>query len=511
MMHAPPVSPSPSPSPSRSGVSPRPDIDLFIEQVGWLGARLRDPSRLGLMSWIGRALRPEVRAELRGFFLTDHPVQIRAEAEMLSLLRRPWQKRAPRYRRLDVPERDVDWVRTHLEELTAPPSRYWSREQVPLLDAGLLGALCTLGQTLLDLGDLGRIGEERRATRAELREAIARVSRVLGLRHVPYTSLHEQRLSRIDGDARRSALSIRACLSFWRDTFGADGDMARLRALGERLDEVDLRHGGKTLYSLLELSAAISIARAAEETADAADLPEGVPWEVEDVDERDETNVPRIRLRAGALSCTISKKAPKGDRIVPLLLQMGLSARGNQPDMVLTFARRSPSGQEDQIVVLADAKRNAEHDGKGYLASSVDAAIVYAVSYGHLMGLRFHPEGRQGIEGDVLPAVTLFCRQGVGRVGGVGPQAEGIVARLRNPETLPAIMALDLSHFFHGAEGQAWHSSILSAWFGRVARQASTALRRRAIETRAHEGAGPENRDRGGLAPRAVPAARREK
>lgn len=460
-------------------VASRPDIDLFVEQVGWLGDRVSAPSRLTVMSWLGRMLRPEVRARLSGLFRADHPAQIQAEAAILRLLCRSWQKRAPRYVLLDVPEREVDWPRTHLEELTVPPSRYWARAPAQLLDAEMLGALASLGGTLLELGSLGAADEAgaRRAAREELRRAIARVNREVGNRRVPYTPRHEQRLLRADEDARRAALAIRAGLAFWRARFGGEGDRAKLRDMGEQIHEADLKHRARTLYSLLELSSAISIARAALETREAVDLPAGERWTLEDIDDQDSRNVPRIRLRAGALRCCISKEPPHGDTLVPLLQDMGLAARGNQPDIVMTFSRLDPSGQERSLVVLADAKRNADSDGRGYLSASVDAAIGYAVSFGHRMRLRFHPGGEALIDGDVLPAVTLFCRQGVTKIAGVGPGDAEILARLRGPAALPAVMALDLEHFFGDTGARAgWRPDILSAWFGRISRQAVAAL-----------------------------------
>jgi hypothetical protein len=494
--------------PATGGAESRPDLDLFVDQVSWLGRHLRDSSRIGVISWIGRALRPEVLDELRSFFRVDHLVHIQAERELLALLRRPWQKQAPQYSRLDMPERNVDWARTHVEELTSPPSRFWARDLVPMLDAGLLGGLCSLGTTMLDLGTLGPISDERRAVREALRDAIARIARSIGRRYGAYTYLHEQRLLRMDRETRNSALALRAYLSFWRDQFGGDGDVDRLRAFAREIDEADLRCQRRTLDSLLELSASIAIARAAIETQDAADLPDGTRWEIDAVDERDERNVPQIRLRAGALSCTISKNAPKGDALLPLLAGMGISARGNQPDIVLTFARKNADGQENKIVILADAKRNAEHDGKGYLAASVETAAVYAVSFGHLMGLRFHPDRRGQIDGDVLPAVSLFCRQGVRKVAGAGPREEEIIARLRAPERLPAVMALDLSHFFGGEGGSRWRPAIVGAWFGRIAREAAVALGQRSIE---HLSSSSGQENRGDLATRSHLSGRRER
>lgn len=339
---------------------------------------------------------------------------------------------------------------------------------------------------MLDLGTFGKISDERRATRNALRDAIARVARAVGYRDGAYTHLHEQRLVRMGGETRKSALIIRAYLAFWRELFGGDDDIVRLRAFGQEIEEADLRCGHRTLDSLLELSAAVAIARAAMETRDVADLPHGIRWEIVDVDERDERNVPSMVLRSGALSCSISKKAPSGDSLLPLLAGMGIAARGNQPDIVLTFSKQNDDGQESELVVLADAKRNATQDGKGYLATSVETAVVYAVSFGHRMGLRIHPEGQGRIDGDVLPAVSLFCRQAVTKIAGAGPRPEDIVARLRSPERLPAVMALDVDHFFIGDATPRWCPAIVGAWFGRIARESSVALDQKATTSRSN-------------------------
>ncbi|AKT39616.1 hypothetical protein [Chondromyces crocatus] len=457
-----------------------PEIDLFIHHLSWLGTFLEGPSRLAVMSWVGRMLRAEVREQLHGLFQADHPLQVQAEMAILRLLNRAWQKRAPRYALLDVPERDVDWPRTYLEELTRPPARYWARETSPLLDADMLGALCSLASSLLELGALSLAveGSRRSALREELRVAIARVARDVGNRRVPFTLRHEQRLLRADDDARRAALAIRAGLAFWRGRFGGEGDALKLREIGEQIQEADLKHQRRTLYSLLELTSALGIARAALETREEIDLPEGVRWTLEDVDDRDQKNVPRLRLRSGALTCRISKEPPEGDMLVSLLAEMGLKSTGSQPDIVMTFSRTDPSGREKSLFVLADAKRNAASDGRAYLSASVDAAVGYAVSFGHRMGLRFHPGGEGRIDGDVLPAVTLFCQQGVKKIGGAGPDEPDILGRLRGHAALPAVLALDMDHFFSGVEPYRWRTGILGAWFGRIARQASVALQR---------------------------------
>jgi hypothetical protein len=493
-----------APAPALSAPSQL-DIDMFVDQVAWLGRHLRDPSRLGVVSWLGRALRPEVRTQLYGLFRADHPLVQRAEAELLRLLRRPWQKHAPRYARLDVPERNVDWTRTYVEELTSPPSSFWSREVVQMLDAGLLGALCSLGQTLLDLGAMGEISPDRRTLRSALAHAIEMISRSVGRHRIPYTTLHEQRLLRMDPEAHAAARSISACLDFFRSKFGSDEDLDGLRALASQISEADLRCSNRTLDSLLELSASIAIARAATSTTSARGVADSLSWQLLDVDERDDKNVPQIRMVAGPFTCVISKTAPPEDALVPLLHQMGLTTRGHQPDIVMTFTLQSEDGHQASIVALADAKRNADKDGRRYLADSVEAAIVYAMAYGHLMGLRAHPGGRAHIDGDILPAVTLFCRQGVQLVAGSGPGAEEIVARLQHPAPLPAVVALDVRHFQGGGESRRSGSPILSAWFARVARQAQHALRHRLADTR------PSQVERDPSAPRGMRVARRER
>lgn len=476
LLSAMPALPSPD-----AGSMVKPEVDLFVEQVSWLGPQFQKSSRLALMSWIGRMLKPEARERLGKLFRADHLIQIQAEEAILRLLNRAWQKRAPRHAILDVPEREVDWPQTYLQELTRPPARYWAKEPTHLLDAEMLGALCSLATTILELGSLAPAeeGSRPRALRDDLRAAIARVRRDAASRYVAYTPRHEQRLLRMDDDARRAALAIRAGLAFWRERFGGEGDTEKLRAVGNQIEEADLVHQRRTLDSLLELTSAIGLARAALETRDKADLPEGERWVLEDVDDRDQKNVPRIRLRAGALVCRISKDAPQGDTLVSILADMGINARGNQPDIVISFSRFDATGQERSLFVLADAKRNATSDGKSYLGASVDAALSYAVSFGHRMRLRFHPERASRIEGDVLPAVTLFCRQGVAKIGGASGADQVLIDRLRAPQPLPAVMALHIDHFFpspDSASRRTFRPAILSAWFGRIARQASAAL-----------------------------------
>jgi hypothetical protein len=448
-----------------------PDVDLFAEQVGWIAPHLPQPNRLGILAWIGRRLHRNAQARFLSHFPIDHPVQRRAERHVIALLRRSWTQPALRYRRLDIPERHVDWPRTYLEATTDPPMHYWLREQTTIPDLGVISALAMLASSFIDLLGLGDATEDRRLRSESLQAAMAGLPHG-AVRPAAYSLQHEQRLLRTDGGAREAALAIRECLSFWESSFGGEDDRSALGALARTLQAGDIDNRD----TLLELSATLSIARAAVEAAP-ADCSLGEPWRIENLEDRDAKRSPIILLRAGRLRCRISKGVPQlderraEDALVAVLAEMGLHSTGNQPDIVLSFWRED--GKKEVLTVLGDAKRNEAGSGERYLRAAVETAAAYLMSYGHLMRLRIHPDRKPGFHGPILPAVTLFCRQGVRCVvGNDSRDEEKLVAALRDrSRALPAILAFDLVHF-GCREGEVWRSPALSAWFGRLARQA---------------------------------------
>lgn len=289
-----------------------------------------------------------------------------------------------------------------------------------------------------------------------------------------YTPGVEHRLRRADPIG---AAKVRANLDFWKSFFGEDDARGLAQVAGD-LERSDLESGN--IDTLLELTAAVSIARAAV-TAPSEDQPPTGPWHfrTSDLVSGRARSYSDFVLQSGDLVARIAKGAPRSpggapagrDTLNDVLEAAGYRATGNQPDIVLTFWRSSAPHRF--LVALGDAKRNAAGSGEDYLRRSMEVAATYAVSYGSLLGLTIHGDAGPGFHGGIVPAVTLFCRQGARKVCGEdGADMNAIVRRFRNDDVrLPPFVAFDMERHFPALD-EPWSSPALSAWFGRLARQA---------------------------------------
>lgn len=99
------------------------ELQLFVEQAGWLAPRLEDPTRLGVMTWLGRRLEPEARRRFAEHFPLSHPAQKRGEAGLCSLLSRSLVVHPTRLMRSDDVTRQIDWTETYARSTTVmrPP------------------------------------------------------------------------------------------------------------------------------------------------------------------------------------------------------------------------------------------------------------------------------------------------------------------------------------------------------------------------------------------------------
>ncbi len=449
----------------------QPDLALFIEHAGWL-ARAQGLTRLGLIAWLRQRLTARAADRIREQLPLDHPVQRAAEAAVIGVLRRIIEHRASRSWLQDTPGRLVDWPRTYLNAKGVAPSEFWVREPVLLPDAVVLGALATIASTWMRLLD-DEVSPDRRRRYEALAAAIEGLPPLLR-RASAYTQGVERRLQRADPAA---AAKLRVSLDFWTSFFG-DDDARILAQLASNLQRSDLE--SENVDTLLELTAALSIARAAL-SAPAADLPPTGPWRFRAADllsGRDRSYSDFV-LQSGNLVVRIAKGVPRpptgkpvaADTLNDILKAMGYHARGNQPDIVITFWHQARPSRF--LTALGDAKRNASGSGEDYLRESVEVAATYAVSYGFLMGLTIHGSSGPGFHGSLVPAVTLFCRQGARKVVGVdGDDTDAIVRRFRDDAgELPPFVAFDLERHFSAGDGT-WASPALSAWFGRLGRQA---------------------------------------
>ena len=148
---------------------------------------------------------------------------------------------------------------------------------------------------------------------------------------------------------------------------------------------------------------------------------------------------------------------PKGDydRVALLKRYAGYDASGYQPDIVLTFYPEH-DGQK-ATTFLADAKRNATDDGKGYIGSPIDKAAAYVYAFHKWLP---HP-----------PRCTLFFWQGVAKVIGVNVHTDSedissaasaaIRERIEGNEPMPDIVCFDQRMIDKNSE-------IVSSWLAKL-------------------------------------------
>ncbi len=459
------------------------DLELFVEQTTWLAPHLDDPSRFGVLTWLGRRLQPEARRRFAAHFPLSHPAQRRAEAGVCSLLGRSLVVHSPRLVKSDDVTRRTDWGETYARASVPmrPPMPFLTRERIAVPDRASLGALVSLARAwarCLELADTeDGPGREYQARRQALGRAVA-PQLVRGLTPAPYGRRHSILLRRLDDRAAADVQSIEHALGFWSRTFSPStpGDAETLVTLSRLLGDADAQN----IDTLMEATVAISIARAAIE-ADRPDWPTLFPWSLVEVDDP-RSMYPVILLRSGDLMCEISKGTPQGgvsgsarekiaDQLSPwadeALPATGRArSSGRQPDLVVSFWFE---GDPSKVVfALGDAKRNATGDGEGYIRAALEVAATYLMSFGYRMGLN-HP-GRHGgpYRTDLMPGVTLFCRQGTGR------DAKAVIDQLRR-DAGPVVMAFDLEQHMEPGS-RPWRAPVLAAWLGSLGRQAVRAL-----------------------------------
>ena len=206
-----------------------------------------------------------------------------------------------------------------------------------------------------------------------------------------------RRLHHVDHEA---ATAIDAAVRLW------EGNERRGEALAKFVErwlhkdqQSHLR--AKNSNTLFEWTAALWVARAAW----------SLGWEVDTPLKSGPGKYSDLNMNKGEWRFRISKGEPKSpapkpvhisgrtngkDRLTEARRLAGLEARGQQPDIVMTFW---VSGDPDNYVTyLGDAKRNETSDGLGYLSSSVMRAGAYLYAFGEWLHCR--------------PRFTLFMLQG---------------------------------------------------------------------------------------------------
>ncbi len=458
------------------------DVRLFVQHAAWLAPRLPNPSRIGLLQWVGRRLEPAGRARLAHMLPLHHGEQRAAERALTDVLCDELTVQRLHTELSEDIERGVDWAASYVRAQGRAPTEFVVNHRSPTPDRALLGALLALAQSwhdLLGLVDDASVGSDLPVRRSMLRRALTLHSaRRIGPAVLDARGI--ARLRRVRPNGQRAADAIERVLGFWQRPFGDHPDDERgLAAFAAVLRADDVSNAD----TLLEVTTALSIARAAL-AASREDWPTTVPWQLLRVTDP-QNKYPVISLRSGPLVVEIGKGAPRrrtasgaveriADRLSPLIdevLPRGERSRstGHQPDVVLTFYRADAPHRS--LLALGDAKRNMTGSGEVYLRAAVDVAATYLTSFGHAMGLAVDRSGT-GQTADLLPAVTLFCRQGTGR------PADSAIALLRKGGAqVPILMAFDLEQHF-GADAEPPVSESLAAWIGALGRQAHAMLPR---------------------------------
>lgn len=424
--------------------------DLTLDDlVGHLRARFQYPEQWEMFRY---ALR------------VNEPIQIDAERELVALV-----KKLPECSRnlrswSTVPGRNIDWSQTRLAQMTGRRGEFCSLVRIPTPDIQLRQALAGLAfrwlRVLNVVPDSLTLDRENRIRQLEEVEAIGPGQQS------PWSLVIARRLNRID---RKAANAIESAMHLW------EGEGNRGKALAVQFGqwlETDHARSIQALNedSLFEWLVALSITRVAVNHQSA-------PWKlVPTLATAKDGGYGDIWLKRGEFKLRIAKGKPRGhdqelrslikpDIVTDAQLQAGLEPRGFQPDVVLTFFHENR--RKTCITFLADAKRNHENDGRGYISPSIQKAAVYVHAFeSHLFN----------------PKCTLFFWKGVQKVlgieVGIGPlnQPDVIAGKLNiDNEKIPDILCFD-RRMMEESNG------ILAAWLDLLASRAEEALNMKTAE-----------------------------
>ncbi len=451
-----------------------PLIDLFIEHASWFARHIPFGTRGTVLDWVFARLSSDNVDQMRTFFCIDRSEQREAEqavANFFEAEERPTVQRREWTTTTKI-KRTTDWGRTYEQSTTSVPTEYCSREVRDVPDERLLSSLAGLARRWLILLEKLQEKGEYRDRIDQLRNAVP--SRFLGSAYE--MSFGPEEMRRLRRSSPETAAKLEPVQRFWNRSFG-DEDEEALRNLAGEIDRSSVRNDD----TLLELIAALSVARAAVEGGKWSECDS---WEMERV-EIGSGKYPSIVLGNGECRCEIAKGQPgslrpnggKEDRLIEIFGEMGLNSTGHEPDLLLRFWRVGETS--NSVFALGDAKRNESDDGEGYLRSSVKGtATAYMAAFGHLTGLTMGDQREGAFEQGLEPAVTLFCRQGVSSVAGIPVEdSQGIVECFENDEkSLPPIMGFDHRHLATTDDEGEWQAPVLSAWFRRIARGARELL-----------------------------------
>jgi hypothetical protein len=452
-----------------------PLVELFIEHASWFAKHIPFGTRGTVFDWVFARLSTENVEKMRTFFRIDRVEQREAEkavAEFFEREERPTVERREWATTTKI-TRTTDWARTYEQSITSVPTEYCSREVREVPDERLLSSLAGLArQWLILLGKLQEGDGDYQSRIDRLRNAVP--NRFLGSAYE--ISFGPEEMRRLRRSSSETAAKLEPVRRFWSRGFGEEDEEA-LRNLAGGIDRSDVKNDD----TLLELVAALSVARAAVEGADS---PIADAWEIERV-EIGSGKYPSIVLASDQLRCEIAKGQPGAmkrretteDRLIEVFEKMGLNSTGHEPDLLLKFWRVGSAS--DSVFALGDAKRNESNDGDDYIRTSIKGtATAYMAAFGHLAGLTMRESRDGAFEQRLEPAVTLFFRQGISAIDDIpADQTEDIVECFNDDaRSLPPIVGFDHRHMAKTGEEDEWKAPVLNAWFRRLARGARELL-----------------------------------
>jgi hypothetical protein len=431
------------------------DSELFVEQTTWFAPHLPQRTIGAFACWIAPWLRKCSKRALESLYRLNHPAQQAAEGALVALLEAA-PKRASQMNSVRAQcGRGTDWASTLAIAHPYPPTQFVERKPSMELDVGVLAGLASVARDwAFLLTEYGGYGELHPRV-AQLRSA----ARPFGSGRL--TLPHLRRLARSpcpEGhvDALRTALEL---MSAPLDTPQARVSLSRLNGELLRVERAAL----KNQDDALEVSVTLCIARAAV----------GLGWTIRDAYASATNRKPRIVLGKDKMRCAIAKgvfeyPGDSGRRVVDVLAKMereslGLASTGRQPDVVISFWHVDrPS---DVLFCIADAKRNESDDGVAYLKKSITAMATYMVAFAEPLQARlFASTG--GFDAPLLPAATLFLRQGSYPIAGAGTSHD------RHAHgSLGWLATLDGRHYAECDQG-VWLHTPLKRWFASLSRKA---------------------------------------
>jgi hypothetical protein len=395
------------------------------------------------------------RTNLRFDVFVDDDTQRKGEEALVELARRlPYKGRQIR-RWSDAPGRAVDWSQTWLSREMGRCERFCNLERVLVPDKATRCALAGLAYRWESVLDTVTSTEDRQKRLLALQDA----RRYLSSEVAVWSQGVSRRLHHVDG-ARATAID--AAIRLWEGNGRKGAALANFVGDWLRKDhQAHLRANNSN--TLLEWTAALWVARAASKL--------GWKWEAASVLMSGSGKYSDLHMKKGKWRFRVSKGQPRSpgdepisgadrvDLVTEARRTAGLNARGQEPDIVMTFWHSEHP--DNHVTYLGDAKRNETKDGQGYLTASVMRAGAYLYAFGEWLHCR--------------PRFTLFMWQGIttGREKAseevVQPELASLIQKCRKESECPDILCIHSGMIGESGEN-------LKDWFDHLCCQAQKRL-----------------------------------